>query len=173
MVNVRKKEIVNEIQELLKDKENVFLIDFTGVDANKTNQFRREIKKNDGLYKVLKNRLFKKAVEDKKYFDSIKDFTVETTGFVFAGEDPTAIAKSLKDMEKDNEDFRIKGAVFLEDILEREQILKLADIPSKDVLLSKLVYVLQAPLRKLVGVMRANQRDLVLVLNQIKDKKEE
>ena len=171
MVNTRKKEIVKEIQDIMNGKQNVLFVDFTGLDANNTVILRREIKKNNGIYKVYKNRIFKKAVEEKEYGKELDTIARNITGFVFIDDDPTGVARVVKKFEKLVETFKIKGGVYEDSILTEADVQELAKIPSKDELIGKLLYVLNAPLIKLLNILKANQRDFVLVLKQISEKK--
>lgn len=171
MVNVKKQNIVNEIKEIMEDKKNVLFVDFTGLTANNAIILRRKIRENNGVYKVYKNRLFLKAVEDKGYVNDVKTITKNITGFVFVDDDPTGVAKVLKTFNKEVETFKIKGGLYEDKVLSEQDVIALANIPSKQELIGKLVYVLNAPLMKLLNVLKANQRDLVLVLKQIEEKK--
>ncbi len=171
MANAKKIEDVKLISEILGEKGNVFFVDFTGLDANKTILFRREIREKGGIYKVFKNRLFKIAAKNNNMPTEIEEFTRLTTGFVFIGEDPTGVAKALKKWEKENETFKIKGGFYIDRILGEEEIAELSKIPSKDELLGRLLYLLNSPLTRFIGVLKANQRDLVAVLKQVSEKK--
>ncbi len=171
MVKEIKKTTVSEIEELLVSKENLFFVDFSGLDANALVKFRKNIRSRGGVYKVFKNRLFKIAARNRSYPEEITDFTTDITGYVFSPEDPTGIAKFLESWSKENKTFQIKGGVYQNKVLKKEDVISLANIPSKEELVAKLLFVLNSPVIRFVNVLKANQRDLVLVLKGINDKK--
>ena len=83
----------------------------------------------------------------------------------------TGVSKTLREWAKIHKTFKIKGGYYNNRILQENDILELAKIPSKNELIGKLLYLLNSPLTRLVGVLKANQRDLVNVVKQISDKK--
>jgi len=95
-------------------------------------------------------------------------------GFTAVHEDPVAVAKVLKDFakEKGNEALVIKGGILGDKVLEKEQLLALADLPPREVLLAQVVGTMAAPIQGLVTVLSGPARGLVTCLSQIKDQKE-
>jgi large subunit ribosomal protein L10 len=170
MVNKQKQEEVRHIEELIQSDSNIFFVDFTGIDANNTVEFRRKIRHLGASYKVYKNRLFKVAAAKCSFPAEIEEFTNQTTGFIFVGEDVTGVSKTLKEWANTFKTFKIKGGYYNNSILHENDILELAKIPSKNELIGKLLYLLNSPLTRLVGVLKANQRDLVSVVKQISKK---
>jgi large subunit ribosomal protein L10 len=77
------------------------------------------------------------------------------------------MAKLLTEISKSNPNFRFKGALIEGKVVPASEIQAIASLPSREVLLSKLVFLLKAPLQRLAGALKAPARDLALVLKQV------
>jgi large subunit ribosomal protein L10 len=123
--------------------------------------------------KVTKNTLLRIALRESGLptADAI-DFG--PNAYVFAYGDVTATARALRDFakEKGNEALIIKGGIMGGSVISKEQVIALADLPSKEVLLAQLLGVLNGPIRGFVTVLSGPARGLVTALGQIKEQKE-
>ena len=95
------------------------------------------------------------------------------TGVAYTDTDPVALAKILNDFAKEVPALSYKGGMVSGKDVDPEQFKALATLPGREELLAKLLYVLQAPMRNLLGVFQASARDLILVLKAAADKKKE
>jgi large subunit ribosomal protein L10 len=171
MPTARKETAVQELRERLAGSQNLFLTDFAGLTVEEITKLRGELRKDGSTYAVVKNTLFKIAAGEDiaKQLDA---FLAGPTGIVFAGTDPVAPAKAIKQFADDSKKLGIKAAYIDGKLVDKKQIETLASLPPKIELVAKLVGTLANPLRGLVTVLSGNQSGLVRVLNAIREQKE-
>jgi len=159
------------LRDRLADSQNLFLTDFAGLTVEEITKLRGELRKDGSTYAVVKNTLFKIAAGDEiaKQLDA---FLAGPTGIVFAGTDPVAPAKAIKQFADDSKKLGIKAAYIDGKLVDAKQVLVLASLPPKIELIAKLVGTLANPLRGLVTVLSGNQSGLVRALNAIREQKE-
>ena len=125
-----KKVVVEEIKQKIQDSKSVVLVKFSGLSVAEDTELRREFRKNNVEYKVLKNTLVRRAFNDL----GIKDFDEDLNGptSVAFGADETSAAKVTMDaVKKYNEKVSVKSAYFEEKRLDENGVKALASIPSK------------------------------------------
>lgn len=172
MLNLsQKKDLVARVATQLAEAQITLLIDYKGLDVQKITRLRYELRQAGASMEVVKNTLLNLA---SKNTDAalMADFYKGPTAVVTSATDPVGPAKILVDFAKDNEKLEIKAAVFGGRLLETEEIKALAKMPSKEELLGKLVYTLNAVPTSFVNVLAGVPRGLVNVLNGFKDQKE-
>jgi large subunit ribosomal protein L10 len=171
MPTARKEAAVRELRDRLAESQNLFLTDFAGLTVEEITKLRGELRKDGSTYAVVKNTLFKIAAGDDiaKQFDQ---FLAGPTGIVFAGNDPVAPAKAIKQFADDSKKLGIKAAYVDGKFVDAKQVEALAALPPKAELIAKLVGSLASPLRGLVTVLSGNQSGLVRVLNAIREQKD-
>jgi len=171
MPTARKEAAVQELRDRLAESQNLFLTDFAGLTVEEITKLRGELRKDGSTYAVVKNTLFKIAASDEiaKQLDA---FLAGPTGIVFAGTDPVAPAKAIKQFADDSKKLGIKAAYIDGQLVDAKQIAVLAALPPKAELIAKLVGSLASPLRGLVTVLSGNQSGLVRVLNAIREQKD-
>src|SRR3989304_4571607 len=103
---------------------------------------------------------------------NLKEVLKGPTSIVVSGEDMIATAKVLEDFSKDLDVLKVKAGIFENRLLNPEEVEKFASLPGREVLLTNLVISIKSPITKLVNVLSALTRDLVLVLNAVREKKE-
>ncbi len=171
MPTARKEEAVRELRDRLAASQNLFLTDFAGLTVEEITKLRGELRKDGSTYAVVKNTLFKIAAGE-DIAKQLDEFLAGPTGIVFAGSDPVAPAKAIKQFADDSKKLGIKAAIVDGKFTGKSQIEALAALPPKAELIAKLVGSLASPLRGLVTVLSGNQSGLVRVLNQIREQKE-
>ena len=171
MPTARKENAVKELRDRLAGSQNLFLTDFAGLTVEEITKLRGELRKDGSTYAVVKNTLFKIAAGEDiaKQLDA---FLAGPTGIVFAGTDPVAPAKAIKQFADDSKKLGIKAAYIDGKLVDKKQVETLAALPPKLELVAKLVGTLANPLRGLVTVLSGNQSGLVRVLNAIREQKE-
>ncbi len=171
MPTARKEAAVQELRDRLAGAQNLFLTDFAGLTVEEITKLRGELRKDGSTYAVVKNTLFKIAAGDDiaKQLDA---FLAGPTGIVFAGIDPVAPAKAIKQFADDSKKLGIKAAYIDGQLVDAKQVNALAALPPKSELIARLVGTLASPLRGLVTVLSGNQSGLVRVLNAIREQKE-
>lgn len=170
LTKTQKAKVVEELAERFKKQKIAIFSDFRGVSVAKSQELRRGLKKENGEFKVTRKTLFDRALEALGIDFSTKKLEGEI-GVAFGYDDQVAPAKLLAKFSKDNETFKILGGILDGKVLGKEEIIALSKLPSREMLLSELVGALISPIRGLALVLGGNMRNLVVVLNQIRDKK--
>jgi len=169
MANQYKVEQVEEIKQKFSDSDIVIFVDYRGLNVEAVTDLRSKLREKEVVYKVYKNTLAKIALKESVGEDVVK--TLEgPTAFAFS-KDPVSVSKVLTLFSKKNESLEIKGGFYQGEFLDLSEIKQLAVLPSKDELLAKLVYLLNAPVSGIVNVLSGPARKLVYALNAVKEQK--
>lgn len=142
----KKKQMVAEIAEKLKNSKSTILTDYRGLTVAEMNELRKQLREAGVEYKVLKNTLTRRATAETGLSELDQHLT-GPTAIAFSAEDVVAPAKILYKFSKDHEALEIKGGVVEGRVVGLDEIKELADLPSREGLLSMLLSVLQAPIR--------------------------
>lgn len=165
---------VEEISENLKNANGVFLTDFSGLSVEEITQLRREFRKADVSYLVVKNTLAKRSCEEIG-LEGMVPYLTGPTGLALANGDPVAPVRVIVDFlkaHKNKEKPEIKGAVVEGQMLTAKEAEAMKDIPTRDVLVAQVVGSIAAPLSGLVGGLQGVISKLVYALDAVKEKKE-
>ena len=170
MPNNKNIEQVKELKETFSKAKAIYFTEYHGLNVGDITKLRSEFFKADVEYKVAKNTLIKLAAEQNK-ISGLDEVLIGSTAIAIAYNEPVAPAKVIKEFTKDNDLPTVKGILFDGEFLPGEEFNKLADMPSKEELLSQLVAMLNSPLQKLVSTLIAPIQNAVGVLNNLKEKK--
>lgn len=165
-----KKLVVEDIKSKIQAAKSVVFVKFVGLTVAEDTELRKEFRKNNVEYKVLKNTLIKRAFNDL----GITSFDEELNGptSVAFGADETAAAKVIVDATKKYENkVAVKCAYVENEKIDENGVKALAAMPSKEELIAKMLGSLQAPITNFVGVLSAMPRSLVIALNAVAEKK--
>lgn len=165
-----KEKIVSELQKKLKEANMGVLTSFSGMNVEKMEALRNELRKSNAEWKVVKNTLLRIASEGTD-FSILADHFKWPVAIVLSYKDPVAPAKVLIDFAKKNAELEIKVGVLDKKLLTRNDLTVLAELPGKDVLLGKLVSVMAAVPTSFVRVLNGVPGSFVQVLNAYCDKK--
>jgi large subunit ribosomal protein L10 len=170
MNRAEKTEVIESLHKTFVESGSVILLDFKGVTVPDITDLRDRVRETQGGYAVVKNTLALRAAEGTPV-DSIKEHFVGPTAIAFTAADPVALAKILREFVKAQQGMEFKVGILDGKVLSEGQVAELADLPSRDGLLSKLLFLLNAPLTRLVTALQSPVRDLAVVLGQLEDKK--
>lgn len=162
MPTAKKIEIVNNLKEEFDGASAYIFADFRGMTVTSLSQLRNALWKLGANFSVAKNTLIEKAINIKN--DG-------PTAVLFAKDNPLAALKTLVEFTKNNPTLKVKGGSFEGRTYTGDEIVTIASLPSREVLLGKLTGNLISPIRRLLGVFSGNQQKLVIVLNSIASKK--
>jgi large subunit ribosomal protein L10 len=166
-----KQQVVTELHEKLQRAKAVFLADFRGMNVGKATELRNELRKAAVEYKVVKNTLLDLASRDTDK-ESLQPFFTGPTAVALSYDDPVAAAKVLSKFAKEQQaTFKLKAGVLTGKAISVSDIQSLADLPSREVLIAKLLGTMQAPATNFVGVLAAVPGSFVRALAAIRDKK--
>ncbi len=172
---IRKKELVASYKERLK-KSNGFVVffNFQGIDAFPFSQLRAKIRATSGEIVVGRNTLLYRAFEDTPLVDH-RDIFVGPSAALFAYEDPVSTTKTLVEFLKEVFDKeykeKLKGGLINGKFMTPEEVVALAELPSREELVAKLLGVLMAPVTQLAMTLKAVPQKLVLTLKAIEEQK--
>lgn len=175
MTKQEKTEVIQELSEILNDASSIYFTDYKGLTVSEATDLRNQFRKAGVKYKVAKNTLIKRALDEKGLLtEQMSESLTGQTALAFGFEDPAAPARILKEfIEKNNERPAYKLAWLDGTVYDGKQLKMLAALPTKKDLMASIVGSLHAPVSGIVGVLGALQRDLVYVLDAIEKKRAE
>ena len=165
----QKKQVVAELAELLKASCAGVLVSYKGITVEDDVKLRKELREAGVQYSVVKNTLLKRAVDEVGLTDLDGVFS-GTTALAASKDDYVAAARILCNYAKNSESFEVKAGFAEGKALSAEEVAELAKLPSKEVLVAKVLGGLNAPLSGFVGVLNATLTGLVVALNAIAEK---
>lgn len=165
----QKKRIVKELSEKIGKAKSIILADYRGVTVEEDTKLRSSLRKEKVEYRVVKNTFLWRAVKENG-LEELEQYMHGPTSVAISYDDPVAPAKILMNYSKENDKFQVKAGILEGKIIDMEKIKELASLPSKDVLVSKVLGGLKSPMYGLVNVLNANIRGLVTVLDAIAQK---
>ena len=165
-----KAEAISEFTEGIGSATNAFVLDFKGITVPQVTELRRQVRDTNSQYIVVKNTLALIAVKDSP-LTALKDQFSGPTAVAFNTTDAVALAKALTKFAKDVPSISFKGAMLNGQIVPADQIQAIASLPSREELISKLLFLMQSPIRGLATVLQANIRNLAVVIGQIAEQR--
>jgi len=147
-----KKEVVEEIKSKFKDAKAAILVDYRGLNVEETTELRKNFREAGVEYKVYKNNLVKLAIKDTE-FEVLTQSLTGPNAIAFGYEDVVTPAKVIKDFSKTNKNLEIKTGVIDGEYYDREKIIEIADIPSRDILIAKLLGSIKSPVSNFVYLL--------------------
>lgn len=149
-----KKVAVADIKKLVGEAKSIVLVDYRGLTVSQDTALRKTMRENNIVYKVLKNTLFKKALEELN-ISGLDEALNGTTAFAFGLDDETAAPRVIKNAMKDYTNLQVKAGVLGTKAITEVEVKTLANIPAKDQLVAQLLYVLNAPVSGLARALKA------------------
>ena len=173
---------LERLSDVFSKAKSIYFTEYHGLKVSEITELRSEFYKADVEYLVAKNTLLKKAALSNNIegLDIIlKGSTAIAVDIILKGStaiavsygEPVAPAKVIKAFTKESDLPGVKGILFDGHVLPGSDFKKLAEMPSKDVMLSQLISMLQSPLQKFVSTVHAPMQNVVGVLNSLKEKK--
>lgn len=166
-----KKKIVEDLRELFLKSKVLIVTDYKGLNVTTMNELRRKLREADVEYKVVKNSLLVRASADTDV-SLIAEHFKGPSAIAISYDDPVVPAKVLMQFAKDNAKLEIKAGVMDGKALDLSAIKALSELPSQEVLLGKLLSVLNGVPTSLVIALSDIPKKLLNVLNAVKEKKE-
>ena len=165
-----KAQLISEFSEGIGKASNAFLISFKGITVPQVPELRKQVRETGSDYVVVKNTLALIAVGDSALTQLKDQFTGETA-VAYNSTDAVALAKVLTKFAKDVPTVTFKGAMLGGQIVPAGEIQNIANLPSREELLAKLLYLMQHPIRGLAVVLNGTIRNVAVVLDQIAKQK--
>jgi large subunit ribosomal protein L10 len=159
---------------LLKEEfgvaDNAVIVSFQGLTVEKDWELRRALEKAELNYRVVKNTLVKIAVEGTP-LEPLKDQFTGMTAVAYSQKDPVGLAKVLSKFAKDNAKLKFKAGIVEGRVIDVKDVDALAALPSKEELVSKLMFLLNSPAQRIAIAVNGVARNLAVVIKQIADQK--
>lgn len=161
--------VVKEIAERLNDAEAIFVTEYRGLTVPQIADVRNALRPNDAQMAIYKNSLAKLAVREAG-IDGLDELLVGPNALTFVKGDVAGAAKALRDAAKTLPALVVKGGVLSGAPMSADDVIALADLPSRDELLAMFAGALQAPLVKTAGLLQALPRNFAYGLNALIEK---
>jgi len=160
----KKQQLVTDYVDKVSRSQALILADYRGLTVADLTELRRRLRENNSSFQIIKNTLFKLALEKAGIPVSTERIAgTIAVGYCFAEVPP--VARTLADFAKETDVLRITGAIWGSQFLDAESVKAVVDLPSREVLLAQLLGTMQGPMSSLVGTITAPLRELVQVLN--------
>nr|WP_263323894.1 50S ribosomal protein L10 [Neobacillus sp. Marseille-Q6967] len=150
----QKKLIVDEIAEKLKNSVSTVVVDYRGLTVAEVTELRKQLREAGIEFKVYKNSMVRRAAEAVE-LAGLNDALTGPNAIAFSSDDVVAPAKILNDFAKKHDALELKAGVIEGNVATVEEVKALAELPSREGLLSMLLSVLQAPIRNLALAAKA------------------
>lgn len=160
----KKQELIAQYQELASNSQGMILTSFSGLSVKETETLRKQVREAGGTFHVVKNTLAKLAF-DQAGLELPEGALEGTTAIGFTQEGITDLAKAIVDVVRETETLNVKGGLIEGLVYDARQIMRIASLPSLQVVQAQLLGVLQAPASRVAGALNGSVRQIVSVLN--------
>ena len=161
----RKKEDVEKLHSELEKSRSLFTASFQGIKVQEDYELRKQVRAAGGSYRVVANRLARVASQGTPAEPLLKDLK-GMTSIVLADKDPVALAKALTTYAKNNPVFTFRAGMVEGRAINVKQIAELANLPGKEAIYAKLLFLINATAQRLATVVGAVGRNLAVVVDQ-------
>jgi large subunit ribosomal protein L10 len=165
---VSKAKKIEQVEKLTKELENAghaIVGTFSKLTVEKDFELRKAVRGAGGKYRVVKNTLAERASKGSKVEEALKGLA-GVTSVAYTSGDPVQLAKVLSKYAKDNPEYTFKAGIVDGRVISIKDVDALANMPSKEEIFAKLLFLMNAPAQRLVTAMNAVGRNLAVVINQ-------
>jgi large subunit ribosomal protein L10 len=170
MNRTEKREAVEALSKDLAQSTNAILFAFAGLKVPEVTELRRQVRGTQSKYLVVKNTLALRATKGTA-LEALAGHFVGATAVAYNRSSPVGLAKVLTTFAKANPNLVFKAAVIEGQAVAASEIKAIAELPSREELVSRLLFLMQSPMRRLVTVLNGPIRNLAGVVLQIADQK--
>src|SRR6516162_8755372 len=160
-----KKKDIDALRQDLEQSKNLFVTGYEKLRVDQDFELRKAVRGAGGKYRVVKNNLAGKASEGTASEQILKDLR-GMTSLAYTTADPVALAKALTTYAKANPTFTFKAGIVEGRVIDVAAITDLANMPSKEEIFAKLLYLINAPAQRLAMTINAVGRNLAVVVDQ-------
>ncbi len=164
--------IVEELTEKLSTSAAVMLTEYRGLKVSELEKLRTQLTSAGGSFKIYKNTLVRRAT-DARGMVGVAEFLEGPTALAFIDADVVEVAKVLKEFSKSNPNLVIKAGVLAGTVISAKDAVALADLPSREVLLSQLAGLIAAPMRNFASILNALPQNFAYALSALLEKKDQ
>lgn len=167
LTRAKKESLVSRYQEELGSTQHAFLVSYQGIDVPQVTELRQKVRESGGSYMVVKNNLALLAIKGSA-LESLGELFDGPVAVAYSGDDPVALAQALTDFAKEAPMLSFRGGIVDGRPVAAADIEAIAKLPSREELLTQLVFLLQSPITRLARTLNAIPRDFVAVLEQVR-----
>ncbi len=167
-----KNQLIESLKNSFSSSEASFLVNYKGLTVNEMQELRKGLRSKEASLKVAKGRLMKRAVEGMGSVDQLTPYLHDQIGAVFVTKSAPETAKFLAEYSKSHKAFNLVVGVIESQLYDAQSVQRIANLPSREVLLAQLCGTLQAPMTKTVTVLHLMIARLLFVMKQIEEKKQ-
>jgi len=167
-----KTDTVEALRRTIDAQKGTVVAEFTGLTVAEMTSLRKKLRDVGAEFKVVKNTMIKLAAKDTD-FGKLEEFFTGPTALAVTHGDPVALAKAMKDFVAGSQKIRLKAGILEGKVLGVKDVESLAEVPPREVLLSRLAGGLMSPVTRLVRALSDPQRKLVYALHSIHEKQSE
>ncbi len=159
----QKSDIVNELSKNFKEAKSISLVDFTGLDIVAQQDLKKRLKIASSKMVVVKNTLIKRAIDEAKMPKELGDVSVLSgqTAVVLGNEDPVSPIQTIGKFAKENEALKFKAGILDGIFQDRDSLIVISKLPTKDVLNGQVVGSIAGPMYALISNLQANVQELI------------
>ncbi|MBS4538007.1 50S ribosomal protein L10 [Clostridium sp. D2Q-11] len=150
----QKQQVVQEIRDKISNAKSVVLVDYRGLNVDEVSELRRKYSEAGVEYKVYKNTMMRFAFKEEG-FEEFTSYLKGPSAIAISTEDPVIAARVTNDFAKEHKKLELKAGIVEGDVLNLEKITAIANLPSKEQLLTQLVVGLNAPIGKFARTIQA------------------
>ena len=167
-----KQKIVTELKSLLDDSEMAVVLDYKGLTIKEMSDLRSRLQTNNGICKVTKNSLMRKAIDGNSNWTDLEPLLTGTNAFVLIKEDVGGAVKAIQSFQKETKKSETKGALFEGRLLSESEIKEIASLPSREILMAKIAGALNGVATKIAISINEVPSGLARSLKQHSEKSE-
>jgi large subunit ribosomal protein L10 len=160
-----KQKDIDSLRQDLHQSQNLFVTGFEKLRVDQDYELRKTVRGAGGKYKVVKNNIAAKAAECTPA-GQVLQYLKGMTSVAYTVTDPVALAKALTNYAKTNPSFTFKAGIVEGRVIDIKAISDLANMPSREEILSRLLFLINAPAQRLATVVNAVGRNLAVVIDQ-------
>ena len=171
VIRPEKVAMIATMKETMKNAKGAVLTDYRGIKVAQDTKLRRKMREAGVQYSVIKNNMASIAAKEAG-IEGLDDYLKGPLAMVSSDKDPVAAAKLISEFIKENRIMEIKGGLVEGKVIDAEGVKALANLPSREVLLARLLGSMQSPITGFVTVLQGNIRNLVYALDAVRQQKE-
>ncbi len=166
MPTAAKEEKIRQTVDDIKNATAIWVVDYRGLSVKESENLRQAVREAGASMKILKNTLTMRALEEAQ-LPKLESILNGPSAFIFANDDPVASAKAIKKFAEDHEELEIKGGIMDGREVSAADVAAIAELPSREELLSMLLRTLQGPATGLVRVLTGPMESFARAVNAI------
>jgi large subunit ribosomal protein L10 len=166
-----REKMVNRVKDGVDNNSSVFLLNYTRVTSNQLSGLRKDLRRVGAHMHVARNTITHLALKELKHEDVAQNLDGQTA-IVWSNADSVEVSKLLVKFAEAFDGVVLRGGLLDKRILKNTDVKRLSDLPSREVLLSQLLAIIQAPVTQLLGALNAKTQDVLSILKQLSEKKQ-